>query len=95
MRWVRANAQLGRLTAAPPDTPDDRLRPLIAAYRSALEDPTLLEEAARLDRPIDPDYGQDVARQIRAALDLPDAVVEALKSAIGCVEDAQACQITE
>ena len=88
---VRANAQLGRLTAAPPDTPDDRLQPLIVAYRSALEDPALLEEAAKLDRPIEPDYGQEVARQIRAALDLPDAVVEEMKAAIGCAEDLAAC----
>jgi tripartite-type tricarboxylate transporter receptor subunit TctC len=92
---VRANAQLGRLTAAPPDTPDDRLQPLILAYRSALEDPALLAEAAMLDRPIEPDYGQEVARQIRAALDLPDSVVEELKAAIGCAQDSDACQIPD
>ena len=92
---IRANAELGRLTAAPPDMPDARLQPLIMAYRSALEDPALLQEAAKLDRPIDPNYGQEVARGIQAALDLPDAVVRELKAAIGCVDDSDACQVTE
>jgi hypothetical protein len=48
-----------------------------------------------LDRPIEPDYGQEVARQIRAALDLPDSVVEELKAAIGCAQDSDACQIPD
>jgi tripartite-type tricarboxylate transporter receptor subunit TctC len=92
---IRANAEIGRLTAAPPETPDDLLQPLILAYRGALEDPALLEEAAKLDRPIDPAYGREVARQIEAALELPAAVVEELKLAIGCGGEAEACEIAD
>ena len=93
---IRANSEIGRLTAAPPGTPDERLQPLILAYRSALEDPALLEEAAKLDRPIEPAYGPEVARQIRAALDLPKTVVEELRAAIGCGADAdKACEIAD
>ena len=58
-------------------------------------DQALAQEAAKLDRPIDPNYGQEVARGIQAALDLPDAVVRELKAAIGCVDDSDACQVTE
>jgi tripartite-type tricarboxylate transporter receptor subunit TctC len=84
---VRANAGLGRLTAAPPDVPEDRLSILRTAYRATLEDPDLLAEAERLGRPIDPSYGDEVASQIDAALSLPPDLVASLVAAIGCGED--------
>jgi hypothetical protein len=66
---VSAMAKLGRITAAPPGTPPNRLADLRAAYHAALDDPDLLADAARSRRPIEPAFGEDVARLVTEALD--------------------------
>ena len=65
---IGSQAELARLTAAPPGVPADRAALLVSAYRSALEDAELLAQAKKLGRPIDPLYGDDVANRIKAAL---------------------------
>jgi hypothetical protein len=65
---IGSQAELARLTAAPPGVPADRAALLVGAYRSALEDADLLAQAKKLGRPIDPLYGDDVANRIKAAL---------------------------
>jgi len=70
---MEALSSLARLTAAPPGMPADRLEVLRTAYRSALEDPELLERAAKLQIPIEPLYGDAVGARIRAALDQPES----------------------
>jgi tripartite-type tricarboxylate transporter receptor subunit TctC len=93
---VRANAELGRLTAGPPGISEDRLEVLLAAYRGALEDPELLAEATKLGRPIEPAFGLEVEARITAALDLPDEVVRSLSAAIACSGgDADGCPPAE
>ncbi len=72
---IGSQAELARLTAAPPGVPADRAALLVSAYQSALEDPELLAQAKKLGRPIDPLYGDDVASRIDAALNQsPDTV---------------------
>jgi tripartite-type tricarboxylate transporter receptor subunit TctC len=66
---IGSQAELARLTAAPPGVPADRAEALVAAYRSALEDPELLEQAKKIGRPIEPLYGTAVADPIIRALD--------------------------
>jgi tripartite-type tricarboxylate transporter receptor subunit TctC len=68
---MEALCGLARLTAAPPGVPADRLEVLRTAYRRALEDPKLLERAAKLQIPIVSLYGEDVAARVAAALDQP------------------------
>ena len=75
-------AQLGRITAAPPGTPPDRLDELRAAYKASLEDPDLLAEATRLGKPIDPAFGDDVSRLVIAALDQSPETIAMIKKAI-------------
>jgi tripartite-type tricarboxylate transporter receptor subunit TctC len=70
---MEALSSLARLTAAPPEVPADRLEILRTAYRSALEDPTLLERAAKLQIPIEPLYGDEVGARISAALAQPES----------------------
>ncbi|MFQ6017740.1 MAG: Bug family tripartite tricarboxylate transporter substrate binding protein [Kiloniellaceae bacterium] len=65
---IAAQAELARLTAAPPGVPADRAKVLIDAYRSALEDPGLQAKAEKLGIPIDPLYGEDVAGRVKQAL---------------------------
>jgi len=83
---MEALSSLARLTAAPPGVPADRLEILRGAYRSALEDPGLLERAAKLQIPIEPLYGDAVGERIRAALDQPEgnlAILTAILEAGG------------
>jgi tripartite-type tricarboxylate transporter receptor subunit TctC len=71
-------AQLGRATAAPPNTPADRLQVLQDAYREALQDPELLAEAEKLGFPIEYTHGDEVKRMIMDALDQKPEIVEVI-----------------
>ena len=61
-------ATLGRLTAAPPNVPDERLDVLRLAYERTLSDPELLAEARRGNLPVAPMSGEEVAIRARAIL---------------------------
>ena len=76
---IRSQAELARLTAGPPGIPAERLDALRAAYRAALESPKLQEEAAKANRPVVPfAVGDDVAREVSAALDQSPATIDAI-----------------
>lgn len=79
-------AQLGRVTAAPPGTPPDRLDELRAAYKASLENPQLLAEAEQLGKPIDPAFGDDVKRLVAAALEQSPETIGMIKKAIDGVQ---------
>lgn len=86
---IASQAELSRLTAAPPGVPEDRAKFLVAAYKATLEDPALLKEAAKLERPIEPLYGDDVKERIIEALDQPPEMVALIK---GVIEEAEAAK---
>jgi tripartite-type tricarboxylate transporter receptor subunit TctC len=65
---VEAQGTVGRLTAGPPGIPEGRLARLRQAYVQALADPELLAEAKKLDIPIAPADGAQVATLIETAL---------------------------
>ena len=79
---IGSQAELARLTAAPPGVPADRAQALIDAYRSALEDPELRAAAKKLGRPIEPLYGEDVAKRIEAALNQSPETMALVKSVL-------------
>jgi tripartite-type tricarboxylate transporter receptor subunit TctC len=79
---IDALAQLGRVTAAPPGTPQERVDALRAAYKQALEDPDLLAEAEKMGRPIDPAYGEDVKELVVAALNQSPETVAIIAKAV-------------
>ena len=74
---IESQATLARLTAGPPGVPEDRLAALRDAYLAALTDPELLAEAKKLNIPIVPLGGDDVAAAVNAALDRPPEVKRA------------------
>ena len=86
---IGSQAELSRLTAAPPGVPEDRAKFLVAAYKATMEDPALLKEAEKLGRPIEPLYGDDVAQRIKEALDQPPEMVALIK---GVIEEAEAAK---
>ena len=75
VRLIETMAKLGRVSAAPPDTPSGRLAILRNAYRAALEDADFVLEAERRRRPIEPAYGDDVGVLFDAALNQPPEIV--------------------
>ncbi len=79
---VQAMSVLGRLTAAPPGTPAQRVADLRAAYERALTDPALLAEAERLGIPIEPAWGDEVAAVVRDALNQGPGTVEIIAAAL-------------
>jgi len=79
---LQAQGDIARLTAGPPGIPQDRLDALRAAYRKAMEDPELQAKAEKLERSVEPAYGEDVAQMVKAALKQPPDIVEMLKTTL-------------
>jgi tripartite-type tricarboxylate transporter receptor subunit TctC len=79
---IQAQGDIGRLTAGPPGVPADRLEALRTAYRKAMEDKELQEKAGKLERPVDPAYGEDVAKLVAEALDQTPDTIQTLKTAM-------------
>jgi tripartite-type tricarboxylate transporter receptor subunit TctC len=87
---VQSQGDISRLTAGPPGIPPDRLDALRTAYRKAMEDPELQAKAAKLERPLEPAYGEDVARMVKAALTQAPETVALLKEALEPPKEAAA-----
>ena len=68
---IQSQGDLARVTAGPPGIKPDILATLRAAYRAAFEDKEFLARAARLNLPIEPDFGDDVAKSVASALAQP------------------------
>jgi len=75
-------AELGRLTAGPPNIPAGRLQVLRDAYKKAFTDPELLKEAVKMDMDIDPGFGDDVMKLVKAAINQPQENMDILKKII-------------
>ncbi len=80
--FVEAQTELARFTVGPPAIPADRRDALVAAFRSAMLDPELQARAARIERPLEPAYGDDVLKIVQRALIQPADLVAALKEAM-------------
>jgi tripartite-type tricarboxylate transporter receptor subunit TctC len=80
---IQSQGDIARLTAGPPGIPADRLNALIETYRRAMNDKELQARAEKFGYPVDPAYGEDVLKIVRAAIDQPEEtrtlLVEALK----------------
>lgn len=79
---LTANAELGRMTAGPPDMPAERLATLRRAYAATLADPELLAEAAKLRLPILPMGGEELTRRVRDAMELEPSMVQRITQLI-------------
>jgi tripartite-type tricarboxylate transporter receptor subunit TctC len=81
LNLVETMAELGRLTAGPPNITPERLRALRDAFNTALTDPELLEEAERMLIPITVGTGEEVTEKVRVLLDQTPEVIELLHEA--------------
>ena len=76
---VQSQGDISRLTAGPPEIPADRLAALREAYKKAMQDPDLQAKAEKMERPVDPAYGDDVLNMVKAALTQNPETVALLK----------------
>jgi tripartite-type tricarboxylate transporter receptor subunit TctC len=79
---VQSQGDISRLTAGPPAIPQDRLDALRGAYRKAMEDPEMQAKASKLERPLEPAYGEDVRQMVKAALTQSPETIALLKEAL-------------
>lgn len=79
---VQAQADLARITAAPPGVAAPLLDALRTAYRRALDDADFRGEAGKLGRAVDPLIGDDVLKSLRPALDQTPETVALIKDAL-------------
>ncbi len=79
---IQSQGDIARLTAGPPGIPKDRLDALRAAYKSALQDKDLQAKAEKLERPVDPAFGDEVLDMVKAALNQRPESIALLKQAL-------------
>jgi tripartite-type tricarboxylate transporter receptor subunit TctC len=79
---VQSQGDIARLTAGPAGIPADRAKALVDAYRKAMEDKELQARAEKLERPVEPAYGEDVAKAIVRALNQSDETKALLAEAL-------------
>jgi len=79
---IQSQGDIARLTAGPPGIPADRLAALREAYRKALEDKELQAKAEKLERPVEPAYGDDVLNAVKEALNQTPDTIAVLKEAL-------------
>jgi tripartite-type tricarboxylate transporter receptor subunit TctC len=87
---IQSQTDIVRFTAGPPGIAADRLEALRTAYRQALEDKELQAKAEKLERPVDPSYGEDVAKAVGEALKQTPETVALLKQAMTAPKEAPA-----
>lgn len=80
---VQSQADISRLTAGTPGIPAPQLEALRAAYKASMEDKELQARAEKGGRPVEPVYGEDVAKRIRQALTQTPQTIALLKDALG------------
>ncbi len=85
---VQSQGDIARLTAGPAGIPQPQLEALQGAYRKAMEDPELQAKAAKLERPVEPGYGNDVLKSIQTALNQKPETIALLKNALEKKEPA-------
>jgi hypothetical protein len=78
VQLITAQGDIARLTAGPPGVPAPQLAALREAYKESMEDKDLQARALKLEKPVEPLIGEDVAKAISNALNQSPEVVELL-----------------
>ena len=79
---IESTGEIARLTAGPPGIPAAQLDALRGAYKQAMDDKELQARAEKLERPVEPLIGDDIAKMINAALKQSPETIELLKQSL-------------
>lgn len=91
---VQSQGELSRFTVGPAGIPNDRLEALRLAFRKTMESKDVQDKVRKAGRPLDPAYGEDVARAIRAALDQTPETIALLKEAMDAGKNVKLPEFT-
>ena len=79
---IESQSEIARLTAAAPGVPAPQLAALRDAYRKSMEDKDLQARAEKLGLPVEPAYGEEIAKMIATALKQTPETAALLKEAM-------------
>lgn len=79
---IESQSEISRLTAASPGVPAPQLKALRDAYRKAMEDKELQARAEKLGLPVEPAYGEEIAKMVASALKQTPETAALLKEAM-------------
>jgi len=79
---IESQSEIARLTAASPGVPAPQLKALRDAYRKSMEDKDLQARAEKLGLPVEPAYGEEIAKMIATALKQTPETAALLKEAM-------------
>jgi tripartite-type tricarboxylate transporter receptor subunit TctC len=79
---IQSQGDMSRLTAGTPGIPAPQLAALRAAFKASMEDKELQAKAEKGGRPVEPAYGEDVLKMVKAALNQTPQTVTLLKEAL-------------
>ena len=82
IEFFSAGGDVGRALMTPPETPEDRVAALSAAFDSLMKDPDFLADAKARSIPIAPLTGKEVDAIVAKIVSTPSETVETLEKAI-------------
>jgi tripartite-type tricarboxylate transporter receptor subunit TctC len=83
MKLLSAPVALGRPYLTTPELPQDRYKALKAAFEATMKDPAFLADAKKLKFDLRPLTGDEVAEIVNETIDIPPALAEKARAAIG------------
>jgi len=86
LKLLSAPVALGRPYLTTPELPADRLVALKSAFAATMKDPGFLAEAKKLKFDLRPMTGDEVAEVVNETIDIPPALAEKARAAIGDAE---------
>jgi tripartite-type tricarboxylate transporter receptor subunit TctC len=85
---IQSQGDISRLTAGPAGIPAPQLEALRTAYKKSMEDKELQAKAEKGGRPVEPAFGEEVAKMVKAALNQTPATIALLKDALDAKPEA-------
>ena len=76
---ISAVVAISRAPYLPPNTPEDRVKALRAAFDATMKDPAFIKAAAARNMELSPSTGEDVEKQMSRVLDVSPDVAQHLK----------------
>lgn len=79
---ISAVVAISRAPYLPPNTPEDRVRAMRAAFDATMKDPEFIAEAKKRNMELSPSTGEEVEKQMSRVLDVPPDLVQHLKKVL-------------
>jgi tripartite-type tricarboxylate transporter receptor subunit TctC len=82
MRFIFSSTEFGRPYVLPPEVPPERVEVMRKAFAAALEDPGLVDEAARMKMDMTYRSAERLERLVATLYETPPALIETVKKLV-------------